>query len=109
MLGNPESLGVNFDTGNTWLGGTDPVEMAKTYQDKIGHIHWKDLGEDWVEKRGTQYGAGFSTIAVGDGVIDIKGVCDILKDKGIEMSTLEVVGSPEMLKKSVDFLRSCGM
>ncbi len=109
MLGNPASLGVNFDTGNTWLGGTDPVEMAKVYQDKIGHIHWKDLGQEWEEKRGSQYGAGFSTIAVGDGVIDIKGVCDILKDKGIEMSTLEVVGTPEMLKKSVDFLRSCGM
>jgi inosose dehydratase len=109
MLGNPESLGVNLDTGNSWLGGTDPVEMAKAFKNKIGHVHWKDLGEEWVPKRGTQFGCGFSTIAVGDGVIDIKGVCNVLKDAHIEASTLEIVGSAETLQKSVKYLRSCGL
>ena len=109
LLDNPSSLGLNLDTGNTWLGGTDPVEVAKKFKDKIHHIHWKDLGEDWIPRRGKQYGAGFSTIAMGDGVIDIKGVCEVLKDQKIENSTLEIVGEPEILKKSVDFLRSCGM
>ena len=108
-LGNPESLGVNLDTGNSWLGGTDPVEMAKVFKDKIHHIHWKDLGAEWIPKRGTQFGCGFSTIAVGDGVIDIKGVCNVLKDAGIEASTLEIVGSAETLKKSVRYLRQCGL
>lgn len=108
-LGNPESLGVNLDTGNSWLGGTDPVEMAKVFKDKIHHIHWKDLGEEWVEKRGTLYGCGFSTIALGDGVIDIKGVCDVLKDCDIESSTLEIMGEPDIYKRSVDYLRECGM
>jgi inosose dehydratase len=46
---------------------------------------------------------------VGDGVIDIKGVCDVLKDAGIETSTLEIVGGADILLKSVDYLRSCGM
>ena len=109
LLGNPDSVGFNLDTGNSWLGGTDPVEMAKIFKDKIHHIHWKDLGEEWIEKRGTQYGCGFSTIAIGDGVIDIKGVCDVLKDANIENSTLEIVGSAEVLTKSVDYLRACGM
>ncbi len=109
LLDDAPALGINFDTGNTWLGGTDPVEVAKKFKDKIHHIHWKDLGEDWIPKRGKQYGAGFSTIAMGDGVIDIKGVCEILKDQGIENSTLEIVGDEQLLKKSVDFLRSCGM
>ena len=109
LLGNPKSLGVNLDTGNSWLGGTDPVEMAKVFKDKIHHVHWKDLGEEWVEKRGTEYGCGFSTIALGDGVIDIKGVCDVLKDAGIPSSTLEIVGSEDILKKSVSYLRSCGI
>lgn len=109
LLGNPESVGFNLDTGNSWLGGSDPVEMATIFKDKIHHIHWKDLGEEWVEKRGTQYGCGFSTIAIGDGVIDIKGVCEVLKDAGIENSTLEIVGSAEILTKSVDYLRACGM
>jgi inosose dehydratase len=109
LLGNPEALGVNLDTGNSWLGGSDPVEMARTFKDKIYHVHWKDLGEEWVEKRGTQYGCGFSTIAMGDGVIDIKGVCDVLKDADIKASTLEIVGGADILLKSVEYLRSCGI
>jgi inosose dehydratase len=109
MLGNPASLGVNLDTGNSWLGGADPVEMARVFKDKIHHIHWKDLGEEWVEKRGTLYGCGFSTIALGDGVIDLPGVCDVLKDADVRSSTLEIIGSEEILKKSVEFLRSQGL
>jgi len=109
MLGNPDSLGVNLDTGNSWLGGTDPVEMAKVFKDKIHHVHWKDLGAEWVPQRGKQFGCGFSTIAVGDGVIDIRGVCDALKDARIDSSTLEIVGSAETLQKSVRYLRKCGL
>ena len=109
MLGNPKALGVNLDTGNSWLGGADPVEMARVFKDKIHHVHWKDLGEEWVPKRGTQYGCGFSTIALGQGVIDLRGVCEILKDAGIESSTLEIIGSEDILKQSVEFLRANGL
>lgn len=109
LLGNPPSLGVNLDTGNSWLGGADPVEMAKVFKKKIHHVHWKDLGEEWVPKRGTLYGCGFSTIALGDGVIDIKGVCDVLKDADVPTSTLEIIGSEEVLKKSVAYLRANGL
>ncbi len=108
-LGNPASLGVNLDTGNSWLGGTDPVEMAKAFKDKIHHIHWKDLAAEWEPKRGTLYGCGFSTIALGDGVIDIQGVCDVLKDRSIANSTLEIIGDEQILKRSVSYLRECGM
>jgi inosose dehydratase len=109
MLGNPDSLGVNLDTGNSWLGGTDPVEMARVFKKKIHHVHWKDLGAEWIPKRGTQFGCGFSTIALGDGVIDIKGVCEVLKDAGIDSSTLEIVGTPETLQKSKRYLESLGV
>jgi inosose dehydratase len=109
MLGNPDSLGVNLDTGNSWLGGADPVEMARVFKDKIHHIHWKDLGEEWVDKRGKLYGCGFSTIALGDGVIDIAGVCQVMKDAGVRGSTLEIIGSEEILKKSVAYLREQGV
>ncbi|TWU34983.1 sugar phosphate isomerase/epimerase family protein [Novipirellula artificiosorum] len=108
-LGHPEALGVNLDTGNSWLGGADPVEMAKTFKDKIHHVHWKDLASEWESKRGTLYGCGFSTIALGEGVIDIKGVCDVLKDCPIDSSTLEIIGDEQTLKQSVRFLRECGM
>jgi inosose dehydratase len=58
---------------------------------------------------GTMFGCGFSTIALGDGVIDIKGVCKVLKDCDIESSTLEIMGEPDIYKRSVDYLRECGM
>jgi len=109
LLDNAPALGLNLDTGNSWLGGSNPVELAKLFKNKIHHIHWKDLGEEWLPKRGKQFGAGFSTIAMGDGIIDIKGVCDILKDANIENSTLEIVGDPEIFQKSVNFLKSCGI
>jgi len=109
LLKNPPALGVNLDTGNSWLGGADPVEMAKVFKSKIHHVHWKDLGAEWEPKRGKQFGCGFSTIALGDGVIDLKGVCKALKGAKIESSTLEIVGTPEILQKSVKFLKSVGV
>lgn len=108
-LGDPDSLGVNLDTGNSWLGGADPVEMAKVFKDKIHHVHWKDLDAEWEPKRGTMFGCGFSTIALGDGVIDIKGVCDVLKDADVDSSTLEIIGTEEILTKSAAYLKSCGL
>lgn len=108
-LGNPDALGLNLDTGNAWLGGADPVEMAKVFKEKIHHIHWKDLGAEWQAKRGTEFGCGFSNIALGEGVIDIKGVCDVLRDAGIASSTLEIIGDAAMLKRSKAYLEACGM
>ncbi len=107
-LGNPDHLGVNMDTGNSWLGGADPVEMARVFKDKIFHIHWKDLPADWEAKRGAMYGCGFGPIALGEGVIDIKGVFDVLKDSPhVEYSTLEVGGDANVLK-SYAYLKSLG-
>ena len=42
-------------------------------------------------------------------MVDLKGVCKVLKDAKIESSTLEIVGSEEILKKSVKFLKANGM
>jgi inosose dehydratase len=107
-LGNPENLGVCLDTGNSWLGGADPVEMARVFKSKIRHVHWKDLGPEWEKRRGTVYGCGAATAPIGKGVIDIKGVFDILKDiPGTLYSTLEVRGEENLLE-SAKYLRSLG-
>jgi inosose dehydratase len=102
-LGNPANLGVNMDTGNCWLGGSDPVAFAKRFKDKIKHVHWKDLPKEFEEKRGKEFGCGFSPIALGEGVIDIAGVYEVLKD--VEYCTLEIGGDDNM-KKSVRYLES---
>jgi len=107
-LGYPENVGVNMDTGNSWLGGADPVEMAQAFKDIIWHVHWKDLPADWEAKRGTMYGCGFGPIALGEGVIDIAGVYDVLKDGPAEFSTLEVGGDDNVLK-SYAYLKQLGL
>ncbi len=107
-LGNPDALGVNLDTGNSWLGGADPVAFAETFKPHIRHVHWKDLPAEWESRRGTMYGCGMGLVPLGEGVIDIRGVYEALKDAPhLEYTTLEVAGEDNM-RKSYEFLQSLG-
>jgi inosose dehydratase len=99
------AFGVCLDTGNSWLGGADPVAMAREFKDIIGHVHWKDLPAEMIPQRGKLTGCGFATIALGEGVIDIAGVFDVLRDAPIPHCTLEVCGA-EALQRSAAYLRS---
>ena len=85
------------------------MRKKNSYLRAIGAVAWKDLAAEWEPKRGTMYGCGFSTIALGDGVVDIKGVCEVLKDANIQSCTLEIIGSEDILKKSVKYLKECGL
>jgi len=105
---NSDSLALNLDTGNTWLGGTDPVEYVRRFGPLIEHVHWKDLGSEWEGQRGSIFGCGMSTIALGTGVIDVQGVFDALIDSGFDgASTLEIAGDDAVLA-SADYLVSLG-
>ncbi len=50
--------------------------------------------------RGEITGCGFSTIALGDGVIDIAGVYSVLRDAGIAHSTLEICGDDNLVRSA---------
>ncbi len=102
-LDDHPAFGVCLDTGNSWLGGADPVEMAREFRDIIGHVHWKDLPREMEASRGKLTGCGFSTIALGEGVIDIAGVYAQLRGAGIAHSTLEIAGA-DNLKRSAAYL-----
>ncbi len=107
-LGAPDHLAVNMDTGNSWLGGADPVEMAKAFKDRIQHLHWKDLPAEWEEQRGKMWGCGMGLVPLGQGVIDIAGVFEVLKDApNLEYTTLEVAGDDNLLQ-SYEYLKSLG-
>ncbi len=107
-LGNPDHLGINLDTGNSWLGGADPVELAKKFAGKIKHVHWKDLPHELESERGTRFGCGMSTIPLGTGAIDIKGVFETLVANGFSgHTTLEVAGDEAVLA-SYKYLKELG-
>ncbi|MBF5082149.1 sugar phosphate isomerase/epimerase [Quadrisphaera sp. INWT6] len=105
--GSP-ALGVNLDTGNSWLAGADPVEYVRRFGDRIEHVHWKDLGPEWEAKRGEVFGCGMSTIALGTGVVDVAGVYSALVSAGFDgATTLEVAGDEAVLA-SATYLEGLG-
>lgn len=104
-VGHPETFGLNLDTGNLWLAGSDNIEYIKRFASRIKHIHWKDLGPEWEAKRGHIYGCGMGDIALGDGVIGLPQIATELKNAGFDgPSTLEVFGE-DNLKQSIQRLR----
>lgn len=105
---NSEALGANLDTGNLWLGGGDPLEFIEKFGNKIEHVHWKDLGEEFVPQRGKLFGCGMSIIALGEGVIGIEEIYKSLIKSGFDgYSTLEIAGE-EAVQKSLKFLKNLG-
>jgi inosose dehydratase len=104
-LGHEETIGINLDTGNSWLGGGDPLEFVRTFKNRIRHVHWKDMSQEWLSKRGTIYGCGMGTIPLGDGIVGIQAIVDALNE--IEFNgptTLEVAGA-DNVKRSVERLQ----
>jgi len=103
-LGNEETVGINLDTGNSWLGGGDPMEFIRTFGPRIKHVHWKDMEAAWESQRGTVFGSGMGMIPLGDGVVGIRALVEALLETGFSgPTTLEVAG-PDNMKLSAERL-----
>ena len=105
-----ELFGLNFDTGNSFISGNDPVEFCRRFLKKIKHVHIKDVSEQLAKQcRGEETGIGISHCAIGDGVNadNIVECLKILRDSGftgvLSMET-EGQGGP-MIEKSLEWLR----
>lgn len=104
VLGHEETVGINLDTGNSWLGGSDPLAFVREFDRRIKHVHWKDMEPWWEPKRGTIHGCGMGAIPLGDGVVGIRAIVDALGETGFNgPTTLEVAGA-ENMKKSAERL-----
>lgn len=105
VLGHPETVGINLDTGNSWLGGGDPHEFVKIFGKRIKHVHWKDMPRAMEAQRGKQFGCGMGLIPLGDGVVGIEALVNELKAIGFDgPTTLEVAGA-DAVKTSAERLR----
>jgi len=104
-LGHEDTVGINLDTGNSWLGGGDPLQFVKTFGPRIKHVHWKDMAADMLPKRGTQYGCGMGLIPLGAGIVGIEAIVKELLATGFDgPTTLEIAGE-EAVKLSAERLR----
>lgn len=107
-LGHEETVGICLDTGNSWLGGAEPLDYVTRFGGRIGHVHWKDMASEWIPRRGTVFGCGMATIPLGDGVIDLPAIVSALKRAGFDgTTTLEVAGR-DNVRRSAERLRQWG-
>jgi inosose dehydratase len=106
VLGHEETVGINLDTGNSWLGGGDPHEFVKVFGQRIKHVHWKDMPAEMEKDRGRLFGCGMGLIPLGDGVVGIEALVKELADVGFDgPTTLEIAGE-EAIKTSAERLRA---
>lgn len=103
-LSPSEKLSINFDTGNVFLAGNDPVSTLEAVVDRVIHVHVKDIGGVLIKERGKITGTPVG-VAVGEGEVDVKGCVDALK-KARFTGVLSVECEAKDLRQSLTFLRS---
>jgi len=103
-LNADDTVGICLDTGNSWLGGAEPIDYVKTFGKRIGHVHWKDMAADMEAQRGKMFGCGMAVIPLGDGVIDLPPIIDALKEVGFDGSTTLEIAGADNVKTSVERL-----
>jgi inosose dehydratase len=98
-LGHEKTVGICLDTGNSWLGGGEPLDFIRRFGSRIKHVHWKDMAAEWIPLRGSVFGCGMATIALGDGVVGIPAIVDALAGIGFDcFTTLEIAGERNVLE-----------
>ena len=77
-------IGVNFDTGNAFVSGNDPVEMATELLPWIHHFHVKDVAPELAAAVGEETGIAASEVYVGEGINadNIRKIVEMLKASG---------------------------
>ncbi len=99
------AIGINFDTGNSYLCGHDPYEWLLRVKDRLIHLHAKDISvAQSQDERGKVTGTAVGC-ACGDGVIDWGRVIEICKTVDREEIVFSVeCGTVEQAKRSIEHL-----
>ncbi|MGD8237574.1 MAG: sugar phosphate isomerase/epimerase [Armatimonadota bacterium] len=96
---------ANFDAGNAFLAGNDPIEFLKAVADRLVHFHAKDISIEQEEaERGKVTGTPVGC-ACGDGVIDWAEVVAVLREAGFEGVMAVECGTEEQGEASIAHLK----
>ncbi|MRH91465.1 TIM barrel protein [Nocardia sp. SYP-A9097] len=82
------NLDLCLDTGHLAIGGTDPVELARQYPTRIGHIHLKDVRlsvADEVRSGRMEYSQAVRRglyVPLGEGDVDIAALVHAVRAAG---------------------------
>jgi inosose dehydratase len=83
-------LQLCLDTGHLMIGGTDPVELAERYPERIGHLHLKDVRADLADEvRAGRLGYTEAVsrgmyVPLGQGDVDIAAVVRFVRQAGYD-------------------------
>jgi inosose dehydratase len=87
---DPSLVNLLLDTGHIAFAGDDPLDLARTYADRIGHVHMKSVRPEIVrrvrdESLSFQEGVELGVFTVpGDGGIDFRPILEVLADADYE-------------------------
>ena len=99
------AVGANFDTGNAYLGGLDPIEQIRRFAPYIIHLHAKDISFEQSEaERGKVMGTAVGC-ACGDGVIDWAEVVALLRPLPQDLVLSVECGTLDQAARSIEQLR----
>ncbi len=104
-LVDSKAIGINFDTGNAYLSGQDPIAWLQHVKDRLVHIHAKDISiQQSEDERGKVTGTP-AGCACGEGVIDWKKVVEVCKGAPRDIVLSVECGTVEQAERSIDHLR----
>jgi len=99
------AIGINFDTGNAYLSGEDPIAWLERVKDRLVHIHAKDISiQHSKAERGKVTGTP-SGCACGQGVIDWKKVIEVCKTAPRDIVLSVECGTVEQAERSINYLK----
>jgi inosose dehydratase len=107
---NSPRIGINFDTGNSFIAGQDPVAFLEKVKDRVFHMHIKDVSESLARAiRGEETGIASSEVALGDGVNagNIRKCLEIMAATGRDIPISPEAGGDRLMEPSVTWLRKC--
>lgn len=99
------AIGINFDTGNSYLSGQDPYKWLGRVVGRLVHLHAKDIS---VQQSGAERGKVTGTpvgCACGEGVIDWARVIKLCRKAGRDIVLSVECGTIEQAATSIEHLR----
>jgi inosose dehydratase len=105
-----EHLRVNFDTGNTYIFGNEPLEFLKGIRKWVSHLHVKDVAASLAAAElGSSTGIATSLVSIGSGVNakNIEACILYLQQTNWDgVLSVKCEGTDEILHPSVNWLKN---
>jgi sugar phosphate isomerase/epimerase len=99
------AIGINFDTGNSYLAGEDPCQWLDRVASRLVHLHAKDISvQQSTSERGKVTGTPVGC-ACGEGVIDWARIIRLCRKAPRDIVLSVECGTIEQARRSIGHLK----